>query len=140
VGKAEIAGQTAKQPEGTFLFMDDEPTIRDAIGAMIRSLGYNVVTSKHGRETIDFLLSETKANRKIIGVLLDLNIVGGMGGEETVREIRKLDGGERLPVFATTGYTDHPVMADPKKFGFTASIEKPFRMGDLKGMLERYLG
>ena len=33
----------------------------------------------------------------------------------------------------------HPVMADPQKYGFTASLRKPFRRAELSELLSRYL-
>jgi CheY-like chemotaxis protein len=60
-----------------------------------------------------------------------------MGGREAVAEIRKVD--EKVPVFVASGYADDPVMTDPVKFGFTASICKPFTIADLAKMLSQNL-
>jgi len=54
-----------------------------------------------------------------------------------VAEIRKVD--EKVPVFVASGYADDPVMTDPVKFGFTASICKPFTIADLAKMLSQNL-
>jgi signal transduction histidine kinase/CheY-like chemotaxis protein len=122
---------------GTFLVMDDEEMIRKPIGDVLKLWGYDVACRETGLQAIDFLLSEIKANRKITGMLLDLTVPGGMGGKEAIGKIREL--GPEIPVFVTSGYADDPVMANPKSFGFTASICKPFTVDELAGMLNEHL-
>jgi len=122
---------------GTFLIMDDENVIREAVGAALRSFGYTVICTTNGRDAVDYFLAETRANRKIAGMIFDLTIPGGMGGREAIGEIRKL--GAETPCFVASGYTEDPVMANPKEYGFTASICKPFSISELAKMLNRYL-
>jgi two-component system CheB/CheR fusion protein len=121
---------------GTFLIMDDEEIIRDVIGEILKSLGYTVVCKQNGKDAIDFLESEIKAGRKISGMIFDLTIPGGMGGREAITEVRKLD--KEIPVFVASGYAQDPVMSNPTKYGFTASICKPFITNDLVEMLNSY--
>ncbi len=122
---------------GTFLIMDDEPVIRDAISVMLGSFGYSVVLMENGKDTIDYFLAEKNANRICSGMILDLTIPGGKGGKETVTELRKIDA--EIPIFVMSGYADDPVMANPGAYGFTASICKPFKTVELAEMLEKYL-
>jgi DNA-binding NtrC family response regulator len=70
-------------------------------------------------------------------MIIDLTIPGGMGGKEIINEIRKVN--SSIPVFAMSGYADDAVMTDPSKYGFTASITKPFMMGQLSAMLDSVL-
>jgi hypothetical protein len=44
-----------------------------------------------------------------------------------------------MPLFVSSGYSADPVMADPARFGFTASISKPYIQQDLSAFLNRYL-
>ncbi len=122
---------------GRFLIMDDEEVIRDAMGQMLETFGYSVVCRVNGKDTIDFLTAEIKGNRKMAGMILDLTIPGGLGGKETITEIRKLD--SEIPVFVTSGYADDPIMSRPEKYGFTASICKPFTTGDLSEILNKHV-
>jgi FixJ family two-component response regulator len=71
-------------------------------------------------------------------MIFDLTVPGAMGGVQAVRDVR--EAGARMPVFVASGYADDPAMASPEKFGFTASIRKPFRKAELARMLERHLG
>ncbi len=61
-----------------------------------------------------------------------------MGGLDTIEIIRKLY--PDLPVFVSSGYGDNPVMSDPEKSGFTASIKKPFTFDELAVILKKNLG
>jgi PAS domain S-box-containing protein len=125
------------QGRGTILMMDDEEIIRETLGEMLESVGYRVICQGNGRDAIEHLVAETKANRKIDAMILDLTIPGGMGGKEAITEIRKLD--DSMPVFVASGYAEDPVMADPVSHGFTASIPKPFALSELLALLDRYL-
>ena len=122
---------------GTFLIMDDEEVMRDTVGDMLATLGYSVVSKENGEDAIDFIASETKANRKIAGMIFDLTVPGGMGGKAAIEEIRKVN--KDIPAFVASGYADDPVMKKPTEHGFTASICKPFRRVELSEMLNKYM-
>ena len=117
--------------------MDDEEVMLEIIESMLRTLGYSVVSKKNGKDAIDFFATETKANRKITGIIFDLTVPGGMGGKAALEEIRKLN--KDIPVFVTSGYADDPVMKKPVEHGFTASICKPFRKSELSEMLNEHI-
>jgi CheY-like chemotaxis protein len=104
---------------------------------MLESLGYSVVGKADGKDAIAFVADEVKANRSIAGIILDLTIPGGMGGKETIKEMRQLS--PAIPIFVTSGYAEDPVMANSKEYGFTASICKPFNMSELTEMLGKHL-
>jgi len=70
-------------------------------------------------------------------VILDLTIRGGMGGKETVLEIRKRD--PDIPVFVASGYAEDAVVSRPREYGFTDSIAKPFTRKALIEILCKYL-
>ena len=122
---------------GTFLVMDDEEVMRDTIGDMLKFLGYSVVSKENGKDAIEFFTTETKANRKIAGMIFDLTVSGGMGGKAAIEEIRKTN--TDIPAFVASGYADDPIMKKPAEHGFTASICKPFMKSELSEMLNKYL-
>jgi PAS domain S-box-containing protein len=128
---------TTHKGNGTFLVMDDEEVMRETIGSMLESLGYIVVYKENGSAALDFVAAEFKAKRKIAGMIFDLTIPGGMGGEEAIMKIRKYD--LITPAFVTSGYAEDPVMANPNEHGFMASICKPFRKSELSEMLNKHM-
>jgi CheY-like chemotaxis protein len=117
--------------------MDDQEVIREAIGEMLQSLGYTPVYKENGKDAIDFVVLEVKAHRTFAGMIFDLTVPGGMGGREAIEEIRKLCA--ETPIFVASGYAEDPVMANPKEYGFTASICKPFRKSDLIKILNNHV-
>jgi CheY-like chemotaxis protein len=105
---------------------------------MLESFGYTVVRRTNGKDAVDFFAQEREAGRELAGMIFDLTIPGGMGGEEAVKAIRLLD--HNVPVFVVSGYAEDPVMAEPGAYGFTASLCKPFMRAELARMLEKHIG
>jgi CheY-like chemotaxis protein len=123
--------------KGRILVMDDEDFMREIVGEMLTSMGYNLIEAKNGEEALRFSVDAEKQGKPIFGAFFDLTIPGGMGGREAIVEFRKKF--PDMPVFASSGFSEDPVMARPKEFGFTDSIRKPFRIDDLAEMLNKHL-
>ncbi len=64
---------------------------------------------------------------------MDLTVPGGMGGLEATRQILAIDSTAR--VIVSSGYSDAPVMADHRRFGFVDVLPKPYRIDELDRML-----
>ncbi len=122
---------------GRILVVDDEVVMRESIGDMLEMFGYEVILKEEGRSAIDYFEAETKDNHPLAAILLDLTIPGGMGGRDSILEIRVLNAA--VPVFALSGYAEDPVMASPGNYGFTDSLCKPFKIADLAAKLNKYL-
>jgi PAS domain S-box-containing protein len=137
--KAVLKAKTAKKHKGSgiFLVMDDEESIQDITKRMLESFGYTVKITNNGQEAIDFFQATKQENKNIAGMIFDLTISGGMGGKEAITEIRKIC--KKTPAFVASGYSSDPIMAEPEKFGFNASICKPFMRNQLATMLEENL-
>lgn len=126
----------SKFRKGTILMMDDEEVMRETISVMLEKIGYYCICAKDSFQTIELLTKAFSDNQQITGIILDLTIPGGIGGRETLIEIRNID--KDIPVFAVSGYSDDPIMKDPLQFGFSGSLCKPFRKAELEMMLEKY--
>jgi PAS domain S-box-containing protein len=122
---------------GAILLMDDEKMILDTVGAMLKSLGFSVVSVQDGVEALRAFHEAWQAGRPFTAVILDLTIPGGMGGRETVKEIRQTDAA--IPVFVMSGYADDTSLANAAGLGFTDGIQKPFIRAELSRLLSRYL-
>jgi PAS domain S-box-containing protein len=123
--------------KGTILIMDDEEVMRETISVMLEKIGYSCICANDSFQAIDLFKKAFSAKQEITGIILDLTIPGGIGGRETLIEIRNID--KDIPVFAVSGYSDDPIMKDPLRFGFTGSICKPFRKVELTDMLKKYI-
>ncbi len=121
---------------GRVLVMDDEDFLRDILGAMLRRSGFVPVCVATGEAAIAAVQAQDPSD-PFVAAILDLTIVGGLGGLETVAQLNAL--APELPVLVSSGYSEDPVMCNPKKFGFVAAIPKPFRKRDLCEALQAHL-
>jgi CheY-like chemotaxis protein len=115
--------------QGTILIMDDEDSIREVASAVLLKTGYGIVEVRNGDEAIDCLKAALHSGTPFIGAILDLSIPGGRGGAETIHDLRLID--PDLAVIASSGYSDHPIMANPGEYGFNGSLPKPYHANEL---------
>ncbi len=131
-------GPSAREPkrgQGYVLVMDDDDIVRQVAGSMLTHLGYEPILTCDGREALERAHALLAERAQLSAAMLDLTVRAGVGGRETVRPLRQLIA--NLPIIASSGYSDDPVMADPAQFGFTASLHKPFRLNELGDLLAR---
>ncbi len=116
------------------MIMDDEEIVRTVVSSMLTHLGYEVVEARDGKEALFLYRSYRDEDRPIDFVIMDLTIPGGMGGKEAVQEILALDPAAK--VIVSSGYSNDPVMANCRQYGFSAAINKPFQMEDIVRALQ----
>jgi signal transduction histidine kinase/ActR/RegA family two-component response regulator len=119
------------------LVMDDEEAVRKLLEALLTKLGYEVQSARNGAEAIDLYEAAKASGRTFDVVLLDLTVRGGMGGIETAARLRELDSSVRLVV--SSGYSDAPVMADFRAYGFDDVLPKPWSAAELSEIIRRVL-
>lgn len=129
--------QTRTAPKGKILFMDDEKIIRDIAEQIIGALGYEAVLARNGLEVIDLYNKEQDSGGRFQVVILDLSVRRGMGGRETMERLLRLD--PRVKALISSGYTNDPIIARHREFGFAGAITKPYRARDLKELLEHVI-
>jgi PAS domain S-box-containing protein len=116
------------------LLMDDEQMILDIVSRMLTHLGYEVSTCTNGAQAIA-AFAKAKSNGQPFDVcVMDLVIPNGVGGQDAVHTIRKID--EHAKVIASSGHLEHPAMVDYKKFGFVAVLEKPYKLEKLQQVID----
>jgi len=120
---------------GLILVMDDDDIVRRVAGGILKHLGYEPVLTCDGNEALERTRALLAEGKQLCAAMLDLTVRAGAGGRDTVQPLSKLVPG--LPIIASSGYSDDPVMADPAQFGFTASLPKPFRLHELGDLLAR---
>lgn len=122
--------------KGKILLMDDEDLIREIAGEMLRDMGYTIIEARDGEEALRLCKGAKKEGKQIYCAFFDLTIPGGMGGREAIVKLRRF--APELPVFASSGYSEDPVIARPADFGFTDSISKPFAFENLSDLLNKH--
>jgi PAS domain S-box-containing protein len=116
------------------LLMDDEQMILDIVSRMLTHLGYEVTTCTNGAQAIAAFAKAKSNNVPFDVVVMDLVIPNGVGGQDAVHTIRKIDA--HAKVIASSGHLEHPAMVDYKKFGFTAVLEKPYKLERLQQVID----
>ena len=123
--------------KATIMIMDDDAMVRDATKQSLAVLGYDVLLAEDGREAIDIYLDHT-ANKHVIDVIImDLTIPDGLSGTECIAELLKID--PQVKAVVVSGYSNDPVMAHYKDYGFVGSIAKPFELAELDGLINEIL-
>jgi PAS domain S-box-containing protein len=126
-----------KSGRGLVLVMDDDDMVRRMVSSMLTHLGYEPIAACDGAEALERVRSLLAQGKRLGAAMLDLTVRSGEGGRETVRPLRQLV--PDLPVIAWSGYSDDPVMAEPARFGFSASLRKPFRLNELSDLLDQLM-
>ncbi|MDY0062102.1 MAG: PAS domain-containing protein [Myxococcota bacterium] len=127
-------GRTLTTPQsGRALVMDDEPEVLEFLSSALARIGWQVVPVLDGAAAVRAFAAERAAGRPLDAVILDLTVPGGLGGVETLRQLRQLD--PDVWAVVTSGYCADPVLANPAGYGFAAVLPKPFRVEALASLL-----
>ncbi len=118
-----------KQRPLRIMVMDDEPMVREVVGAMLDLLGHQVTFARDGLEAIEKYKSALELGAPLDIILMDMVIPGGMGGVEAAREIHGIH--PEAKVIVSSGYSTDPVLAKFKDYGFAAAIGKPYQIKEL---------
>lgn len=123
--------------KGRILIMDDEEDIQSVVGEMLHHLGFVVDFASEGEKAVSDYAHALHNGSPYIATILDLTIPGGMGGKETLKQIKALH--PEAKVIVSSGYSNDPVMARFHQFGFSGVITKPYNLTDLSKVLRQVL-
>ncbi len=122
---------------GRILVMDDDDIIINVTSDALTMLGYQVTSARNGDIAIDNYRESMHAGNPFSAVILDLVIADGMGGEECIRELRRID--PDIVAIVTSGYSNDPILINYGDYGFKAVLPKPFNAEQLSALLYRLL-
>jgi DNA-binding NtrC family response regulator len=136
-------GEKALMPAGTLrpgrvLVMDDEEGVREVLGMALEEMGHSVELVGDGQMAIEAFRVARSRGRHFDVVILDMTVREGMGGQEAIQTLLKIDPG--VKAIAMSGYVANPVILEPERHGFKDAMEKPFDVGKLQEILSRVLG
>jgi FixJ family two-component response regulator len=107
----------------TVLVVDDDPTLRESVGRLLRSLG---LEAQLFASIADFLNSDPPDGPACL--VLDVRLPG-MSGLDLQRELAAANRG--LPIIFVTGHGDIPMTVQAMKGGAIEFLTKPFRDQEL---------
>lgn len=123
--------------KGRILVMDDEELVREVLGTMLVNLGYEAEFAHDGMEAIKIFREAQENGDRFAAVILDLTVPGGMGGKESILQLRRID--PQIKAIVSSGYSDDPIMAEFRRHGFSGVIAKPYRVLDLSKTLHEII-
>lgn len=123
--------------KGRILVMDDEEIIREVVGALLKHLGYSVEYARDGIEAMNHYQQAMSSGKPFDAVLMDLTVVDGMGGKETIERMLQID--PAVKAIVSSGYSTDPVMSRFRDYGFVAALDKPYKLNELSAVLEDVL-
>jgi PAS domain S-box-containing protein len=122
--KAAISLERLARGKGRVLVMDDDATVRDLAAGLLSEMGYSVHLCEDGQEAVEMYRRHLSNGDRFDVVIMDLTIPGGMGGKEAMERLLQMDPGVKAVV--SSGYSDDPVMANHKDYGFAGVLRKPY--------------
>jgi PAS domain S-box-containing protein len=123
--------------QGKVLLMDDEKVVKDIANLMMSGLGYMVDTVDDGIELIELYKKAKECGEPYNVVIMDLTIPGGMGGRETIKKLLEYD--QKAKAVVSSGYSNDPIMAKYKKYGFHDVLMKPYNVEEIAKLLHKLI-
>jgi two-component system cell cycle sensor histidine kinase/response regulator CckA len=127
---------TAKNPDkgsGTILVMDDDKIMRMIAVFMLNQLGYEAEVAANGEEAVALYEKQKQEGRPFAAVILDIRVDRGMGGEETIQQLRRIDPGVKAVI--SSGCHSDPLMVNFMQYGFNNVLPKPYGAAELERTL-----
>lgn len=136
---AMVPSTTATQPTrgGKILIMDDDSSLRIVLRLTLRTMGYEATATAKGEDAVIEYREAKAQGRPYDVVILDLTVPDGMGGLETLAELRRIDPAVRAIVMS--GYANNSALQNWNAAGFCGALSKPFENTTLAQALDQAL-
>jgi signal transduction histidine kinase/CheY-like chemotaxis protein/ABC-type uncharacterized transport system substrate-binding protein len=122
---------------GRILVMDDEELVREIAREILAHLGYDADLCSDGGEALDMYRQALAAGCPYSAVIMDLTVPGGMGGKEAMKALLDMD--PEVKGIVSSGYSNDPVLARFREYGFRALAMKPYSVDELSAALDSVL-
>jgi CheY-like chemotaxis protein len=136
-GRKVINNPEDEHQYGHLLLMDDEEIIRKTTSAILKHIGYTVVTAVSGEDALRIFNEAISDDNPFDLAILDLTVAGGMGGKECVAQLKTID--SELKIIVSSGYSNDDVLANYSKYGFDGMIQKPYVVDELLDQIQNVL-
>lgn len=110
------------------LVVDDEPAVREALGAALEAEGYEATLAQDGKEALRSLRQE-----RFDLIFLDV-LLPRIGGASVLKTIKRRD--PEAVVVIITGHPRHDETLAALEFGPAMLLPKPIKLADIKAVLK----
>ncbi|MDA8170011.1 MAG: PAS domain S-box protein [Nitrospiraceae bacterium] len=117
----------------TILVAEDEPSIRELMGELLRPLGYNVLEAAGSEEALNI----SGSHKGCIDLLLTDIVMPGMNGRQLAKSIKEKRPG--MKVIFMSGYADGAILLEGAIEPGTAFLNKPIMPAALAGKIRELL-
>ena len=117
--------------------MDDDEHILDIGVRLLNELGYSTDIAVNGDIAVEMYRRALESGEVFDAVIMDLTIQGGAGGRVTIKRLLEID--PDVKAIVSSGYSNDPIMADYREYGFRGVVVKPYRVEELSSVLHRVL-
>lgn len=114
---------------GKILILEDDEMVCEALHQMLIAIGYEVCAANEGETALKLFKKAIDMNEPFDISILDLTIPGGLGGKDTLEEMRKIDPNTKAII--SSGYSKEEIIGNYEKFGFSGVVTKPYSVQDL---------
>ncbi len=122
---APAAASRSRRGSETILLVEDEPSVRELVGEILREEGYQVLTASSGAEALPLAHSHAGP----IHLLLTDVVMPHMNGVELARQLTAHRPG--VKVLFMSGYTNDPLVEQYLAAPHTSFMSKPLQIGGL---------
>jgi len=135
--KMEQSSRNIIRGRGRILIMDDDEHILDIGVRLLNELGYSTDIAVNGDIAVEMYRRALESGEVFDAVIMDLTIQGGAGGRVTIKRLLEID--PDVKAIVSSGYSNDPIMADYREYGFRGVVVKPYRVEELSSVLHRVL-
>lgn len=125
---------TLVKSSGTILLIDDEEIIRATGKFQLQNMGFTVLLADNGKKGVELY----RQNKDSIVLVITDMIMPEMYGSEAFRKIKEID--KNCKVVVSSGYVKDESLSALKEEGLAGFIQKPFRIEELRTLLNQVLG
>ncbi|MFC1524338.1 response regulator [Thermodesulfobacteriota bacterium] len=117
------------------LLLEDEAAVAKAVAQMLGHMGYEVGVADNGSDAIKFFTQAREEKKPFDIAIFDLTLREGEKGEEVLAKFLEID--PTFKAIVATGYSEHPILSNFTKYGFSAAISKPYYLKDIKAAINK---
>ncbi|MEM7387472.1 MAG: ATP-binding protein, partial [Verrucomicrobiota bacterium] len=125
------------QRKARVLMVEDQEEIYNVGRTFLEQSGHTVAWASSGQEAVEIYRKQFCEGRGFDVVIMDLTLPGGMSGEDTLKELRRVD--PEVRCVASSGSFDRNAGEEFRRKGFTAILPKPYPLENLESSVRRAL-